>query len=421
MPDAFTLHRHDSYDDFYDRGWTEAAQAWDYWLDHNRDRAFWHQLSTDEQARFAKIFRSAYRLQLPELVAGTGESAYAHGHGDGWSYGALVVQEWSYRKGFHKGFTSALQDHAFSAFQASYPRQFDDQYGELFREWSTTAKPELRELVIADGSGDGVFEPGEQVLVSYELVNYGGEGEWFQVSLDGAPIKAPVGAEIYLPRRRAFRAQQPVAARIDPSVPPRTSAELELTVGGLGRRVAFRVAYPLELDDRVVLGSQDTFDGQARIEVTIANQSRRPTGGEIAMFFGSPAGETAANGAPTQAPTERIDPLDAGASRRLSFPIAGLDPLDLLGGKVDVSFVVHGQDASGRVAIFDHLDRRLPELSPDLEAGGFDDSDLEVFMQEVAFAQRPTDGNRPSSRLAVTASRDEGTRIFGGAMERLAP
>ncbi len=144
FPDPFKLYRSDSYDDFYDRRWTDPARALDYWLDHHRDGAFWRQLSGEEKARFAKIFRSTFSRQLLEFLAGTGESAYAHGHGDGWSYGVLTVQEWRYRKGFHQGFTAALQEHARSTFNDRYPSLFDDRYGELFREWSTTARPGIR-------------------------------------------------------------------------------------------------------------------------------------------------------------------------------------------------------------------------------------------------------------------------------------
>ncbi len=132
LPDAFKLYRCDSYDDFYDRRWADSTRAFDYWLDHHRDRAFWRQLDGDDRARFAKIFRSTFSRQLPDLSAGAGESAYARGQGDGWSYGVLVVQEWRYREGFHEGFTSALREHARSTFHDRYPSLCDDRYGELW-------------------------------------------------------------------------------------------------------------------------------------------------------------------------------------------------------------------------------------------------------------------------------------------------
>ncbi len=132
LPDPIKLYRCDKYDDFYDRRWTEPARAFDYWLDHHRGRAFWRQLSDQEKTRFAKMFRATFSRQLPFVLADAGERAYAQGHGDGWSYGTLAVQEWRYRKGFHEGFTSALRDHARSTFDDRYPSLFDDRYGELF-------------------------------------------------------------------------------------------------------------------------------------------------------------------------------------------------------------------------------------------------------------------------------------------------
>ncbi len=249
LPDPFKLYRSDSYDDFMDRRWTEPGRAFDYWLDHHRDSAFWRQLNDHEKVDFAEIFRFTFSRQLHGLLADAGEHAYGEGHGDGWNYGVLVVQEWSHRKGYHEGFTSALQQHARSAFRDRYPRLLDDRYGELFREWSTTAKPEIRKVVVVDGSGDGVFEPGEEMMAHYELVNYGGRGEQLRVSLAGDPLKDGASADVYLPRRGVLRSQGPLAARIDPNVPLRSQAEIELTVGGLGHRVALRIANPLTLDD----------------------------------------------------------------------------------------------------------------------------------------------------------------------------
>ncbi len=112
LPDPLKLYRSDNYEDFYDQRWTESERALEYWIDHHQDRAFWRQLGSAEKARFAEMFRSIYSRQLPDLLVGAGEGFYARGHGDGWSYGAMVAQEWSYRQGFHQGFMSALHEHA---------------------------------------------------------------------------------------------------------------------------------------------------------------------------------------------------------------------------------------------------------------------------------------------------------------------
>ena len=151
-PDPLKLYRSSNYQDFYDHSWTEPDPAFTYWLDHHRDRAFWRQLSELERASFARVFRSAYRHQLPELLTGRGEEAYGDGYGDGWSYGVRVVQEWRRRQGYHEGFTSALRTHAQSAYWKNYPSLFNNRYGELFREWSATARIEAREVAFVDAS-----------------------------------------------------------------------------------------------------------------------------------------------------------------------------------------------------------------------------------------------------------------------------
>ncbi len=145
LPDPIKLYRCDNYDDFYDHHWKGSEQAFDYWLDHHRDRAFWRQLNDQEKTRFARMFRATFSRQLPDVLADAGERAYAQGHGDGWSYGVQAVQEWRYRKGFHEGFTSALGEHARSTFDDRYPSLFDDRYGELFH--GSVTGPAARRLV----------------------------------------------------------------------------------------------------------------------------------------------------------------------------------------------------------------------------------------------------------------------------------
>ncbi len=94
-------------------------------IDYQHDRigrsSDGRQLSDEEKARFAGLFRSTYRRQLADLLAVPGEQAYSLGHGDGWSYGTLVAREWGRRKGYHEGFTSALREHARVAFRGAVP------------------------------------------------------------------------------------------------------------------------------------------------------------------------------------------------------------------------------------------------------------------------------------------------------------
>ncbi|MCP3958195.1 MAG: hypothetical protein GY719_10120 [bacterium] len=372
--DAWRLYRCDDVDDLYDSGWADASRGFDHWLRHHHDRAFWNQLSTTERARFESLFKCAYSHQLEELIHSVGDRVYARGHEDGWDYGSQVAYEWSFREGFAQGFETAVRDGAETAFHGAYPALYEDRYRQLFSEWSTSARPEIREVALADGNDDGVFEPGEALLVRYELANYGGSGDRFTIRLDGGSLSESISSSVYLPRRQIVRSGEPLAARVDPGVRPHTAAELELTIAGLEHQVPFEVAYPLEIGPRLTVGSRDTLAGRVTIEIAVANISRLPAAGTVQLLV---------DGGSTYVAPGEIGTVGPGVSHRLAFRITDLDPLDLLAGDVALTAVVRGPNAAGVETVHDQLDQRLPELASDL-----DNRDLVAFMQEVAVGDR---------------------------------
>lgn len=112
LPDPWRLYNARSYDDFYDREWTDPRHAFDVWLRQHEDRAFWRGMESAERARLAELFQRMYPRQLSDFAASFSEQAYGLGHDDGWDYGSLIAHEWSFRRGYHEGFSAARAEKA---------------------------------------------------------------------------------------------------------------------------------------------------------------------------------------------------------------------------------------------------------------------------------------------------------------------
>ncbi len=354
MPDPWTYYRYSGYDDFYESRWWNTDRAFETWV--SRHRSYWRRLNDEEKVYFERVFRAAYLERLPAAYDRVAGRAYHRGFDSGWDYGALVVYEWNYRQGYHEGWNLALAESAEAAYRRGYPEIYKDRYNTYFREWSTSPRPEIGEVVLLDGDGDGVFEPGEALAVEYELINYGGAAGDVAVRLDGGVLERGSLVRFELPRRTVWRSASPLKAAVKASVRPRTTAELELTAAGLERQLPLRVSYPLELDRGVSLAAHDSLAGRAVIEATVRNASRRSVVGDIELASKSTFGPPI---------TRFLDEIEPGGQRRVSFELSGLAPLDLLGGAVEVELTV-----LGRGRRHDELGYRLPVLALDLDDRG---------------------------------------------------
>ena len=69
-------------------------------------------MDPEDQSRFAGLFKGLFERQLSDGSAAASERAYGVGFDDGWDYGSLVAHEWSYRRGYHEGFSAAGAEQA---------------------------------------------------------------------------------------------------------------------------------------------------------------------------------------------------------------------------------------------------------------------------------------------------------------------
>ena len=351
--DGWMLSRSEGYTVFYESRWSDPRTAYDLWAGSPlRARIYLTQTTPDEKLRFQEIFRRAFRAELGRLFESRLMGSYERGFDDGWEYGAFIHAELDYRLGFHEGFLQAVADSARASFAREYPLAFVDAYAAGFAEWSENAKPEIGQVWIADGNDDGVMQPGEELLVEYELINYGGRDGRFNIAVnDRVLIDSPVES-VFLPARSVITAERPLVARIDPRTPARTHTQVEFRLADLSTRVPLLVTHPLQIDRGSVRSYRSDLDGQVRVELRVENRSRRPLSGTIEVRTGA---------LPEVRDRVRLEELGESRGTTVTLDVSGLDPLMLMAGNVELTL-----NARSGGELQDRVIHRLPDTARDL-------------------------------------------------------
>lgn len=393
LPDPWRFYCYSNSRDAYNSRWWDPDRAFRRWQKHNG--SLFYRLTSDEKDYFADVFRHRYHRELHEFYERTADDAYGRGYHHGWDYGAEVTYEWNFRRGYHQGFNDAVRDSAHRAWEQGFERAYSDRYGRYFDEWSRSAKPEIHEASLRDQNGDGIFEPGEDILLHYSLVNYGGADGRYDAALAGGPLTSKSTAWVDLPRRRITRMETPIAATISAQARVNRHAEtaLSLNVGPLTHEVPLRVSYPLELDPRVRLMAHDSLSGRAVLEVAVRNSSRRPLSGYVEM-----RGYRAA-----PRPFDRLSP---GGEQRLTFEVAGLHPLDMLGGDVELNFATAGRTVANGHQVHDSVSYKMPSLALDLS-----NRELLDYMATLAHHGAPSTEVRRAQELMLRRLRVDWDRV----------
>ncbi len=385
--DPSSLHECSGYADFLEERWADPEPAFDLWLEVPRRSAPYRNLDLPaDKQRFKEVFRAAYASRLAMLYDEELVLSYEIGHGDGWSWGSVVVAEWRYRSGYAEGFNQASLTAAAAAYSALYPSAYQRHYEDQFRSWSRMSAPGIVSLRIGDGSDDGIFQPGEAVLAWLELANYGGApGRWSAV-ISSDLIEEAAEVTLDVPARHVASPAGPIGLKLREELPRGRGSAITVTVGDLRRDAPLVVSYPLSLTGVVRLSGLDLGAGRAVAEVEVANRSRRPLSGNLALFQMTPLEAT-----PEAA---RLDDLRPGETRSASFRLEGLEPLAALSGEVEMRF-----ELTSGATRHDELRWSFPSLALDLES-----RELERFLVALAM-DRSAPGPEVSAAIDLALER----------------
>jgi len=375
LPDPWEFYRCRRWKDVFDERWRRPGEAFEHWRDRGEKSSLWRRLDRDDRSYFERAFEHHFPRYLARERRDL-ERSWDVGASDGWSYGAFLHAELDYRLGYRHGFLETLEVSAERAFDRHYPAVYEASYQRYFDDWASSARPEIGPLRLDDASGDGVVEPGEEVLVYWELVNYGGQALEAEAYLDSPVLASTARAPITVPRRTVSASREPLRARIDPTTRPKTQTRLELAIAGRVETLPLRIAYPLELEPGIELLGQESLTGRAALGVMVVNRSSRPAAGRL---------EWRARGGGEVAATE-IGPLAPGGEYGLSLEVEGLEALDLLGGEAEAHLVLYRGET-----LWDELSYRFPERATDLTS-------RELTELLVAFARDPETSRREIER-----------------------
>jgi hypothetical protein len=353
--DPWALHRCSGYAAFFDDRWDDWETALDRWLsDRRRSRSFRKLRDTEQRERFARLFRADFRREIAMAFDREILPAYDRGLEDGWQYGALVNFEWNFRLGYTEGFDRAALGAARASFATTYGPALATEYRGAFDRWSRSARPAVLGVAVLDGNDDGVFQPGETILVDCEIANYGGAPGIFLLELRGRSLERTASTRVTLPRRSVRRPEVPVRAVIRSTTSTRTRTELSVVLDGTVTTVPVLVSYPLEFSGPPQAVDVDALAGRATVEVRVTNRSRKALDGVVDL--------ARVEGYPQRAfrSLERVRP---GGVVTASFDLAGLRTVDLLTGDPDLVFEV----TSG-AEVHDRLGFRFPDRVADLNS-----------------------------------------------------
>lgn len=365
--DGPSLYHCSSWSDVYDADWQRSSTNLNRWR-RNRHR---HRgpVNPVEFARFVEVYEAALTNRLSRLYRERLLPAHDLGFDDGFIYGAFVRQELEFRRGYHEGFLEARTDATIAAFERHYATAYEDAYAGVFAEWSDNPKPDLGAVGLRDGDDNGVTEPGEELLVDYEVINYGGAPGRFPVWASGTVLRDTARSTISVPARSSARGPRPLLVRVDPGTAPRTHHEIEFQMTDASRTLPLYVSYPLELERGSVRTDRDDLAGRVTVAVRLVNRSRRPVAGKVRLETGP---------LPTHRETADVGDLGPADQTLVSFDLEGLDPLKLMAGDVFVTLAAEGRGLSQ-----DRLTHHLPDTARDLS-----DRSLLIYMLRLAEDER---------------------------------
>jgi len=349
--DPWSLRRCESPSAFHSREWSDAAVALADWRDERAASTVYRDLDAAGRQRFQAAFSSAFRKRLAQLFPTQLQTAFEAGLTDGWSYGSFVRQEWDFRRGYRQGYLEAHADAATREYDRSYALRYAFWYSEAYAGWAERPHPEVTSMNVRDADDDGVFEPGEQVLVEYELVNYGGSGGSVTVFLDGSVLEASARRAIDLPARGRIGGSEQLEGTIDVRA-PLGETRLTLVVGEEATDLPLRVAHPLRFEPATLQARRDNLAGRLTLQVEVRNQSRRPVGGRVDL--------RRADVSPLQR-SESLPAIEPGRSSTVSFDLSGLEPLELIGGLIRFDLTARGDGVEQ-----DGMSYRVPDTVRDL-------------------------------------------------------
>ena len=350
----------------YDAKWKDPAFAFAVWRERQGRGSHWARLGGGDRERFRAMFSDRFEEVLESIDSRFTREAFYSGFADGWRYGAPVAAEWAFRRGYAEGFDMGVIDTAAIAFRYAYPRAFEAAYDRSFDAWSRSVHAGLGEVQLTDENGDGIFEPGERVLIRVAVVNYGGGSGVYDLNASGSEFSGPADATLRLSGRGLVPDGERLALRVKDGVPPRTRTAVTVAIADAHADAPVYVSRPLEIDGLPKIDT-DRIGGRVTVSLAVRNTSRHDARAFVRVDSSAGAGG---------AHHDDLGVIPAGGKRSASLTFSGIHPLDLIGAESRWTAFVSRDDT-----INDVNEVRMAPVATDLS-----NPDLMDFMVGLARA-----------------------------------
>jgi len=306
----------------FDARWRDPAFAFSIWRDRQRRGSPWFRWTSAQREEFRAVFFWRFQQTLEAIDLRATHGAWRIGFQDGWRYGAAIQAEWAYRQGYAQGFDLGVKETAGISYPFAYNRVYDVAYARWFDDWSRTAHPGIGEVRLADESGDGVFEPGEGVIVEVDVVNYGGGSGTFDLYASGRELGSTATTRVtFTGRSRAPKAER-LVLRMGDRVPPKSRTALSIVLFDARVETQIYVSRPLEFEGSPAIDA-DRIGGRVTLTFDVSNTSRRDASASVSVVSLDVRHDARA---------DELGVVPAGGRRQASVTFTGIHPLDLIGG-----------------------------------------------------------------------------------------
>lgn len=351
----------------YDPQWKDSGFAFSTWRRRQGHGSAWARWASVDRERFRALFCERFDATLDSIDRRFTLDAWRIGFEDGWRYGASIAAEWAYRRGYAEAFDAGVSETASIAYPYAFARAYDAAYDQWFNEWSRTVHPGIGELHVSDETNDGIFEPGERVVVDVDVVNYGGGDGAVDLIASGSELGAPARANVQLRGRGRVPRVDRLELRINDRVRPRTRTEVTATLGDARTDATLYVSRPMEFAGPPAIDA-DRIGGRATLTLAVSNTSRRDARAVVRVERSSD---------PRDPREVDLGVIPAGGRSSATVTFNGIHPLELIGSES------RWRAAVARGGTTDDVrDVRLPPVAVDLS-----NPDLMDFMVALARAE----------------------------------
>ncbi len=307
----------------YDSKWQDPEVAFAKWKERQRRDSAYARWSPAEREEFRASFVVKFDSALRSLDRHLLNEAWRIGFVDGWRYGAAIHAEWAYRKGYAEGFDAAVKQAGTIEFPYAYERAYNQSYAKWFDHWSRTAYPGLGQVRLADETDDGIYEPGERVLIAAEAVNFGGGFGLFDLVASGKDLTESATAKVRLVGRGRMPEPQKLSVQIADDVAPRTSSKVTVKLGDEKFERPLWISRPFEVSDAPTIAA-DRLEGRVTLSLSVHNTSRRDADAVVRIDPLTGVGDSK---------REDVGIVPSGGSKRVTTTFQGIHPLDLIGAE----------------------------------------------------------------------------------------